>query len=92
VGFGLLTGFCFSLNSLVINYLIVKVNFPSDQLCFDGNLLYGLSLLPLFIYEQVVNDTFKMRDIILINAQQTILLMGIFSFIFALKYGDACSA
>ena len=50
--FGLCTGLSFSLNTLNINYLIQSLKYPTERVTLDGNVLFGLGLIPFFYHYQ----------------------------------------
>jgi len=54
---GVLTGLVFSINTLVVDFGVRKVKYPPDQLPFDGFLMYGLVLIPLFFIEFFSEDS-----------------------------------
>ena len=58
IGFALMTGLMFSLNSLNVKYFLQEYSFPPDQLTYDANLVFGVLLLPFWITEQSKNPEF----------------------------------
>jgi len=50
--FALASGLCFFLNSVAMFYDL-SLGFSPMQMNIDGNFVYGLVLLPFFLYEQI---------------------------------------
>ena len=59
---------------------------------FDGNLLFGLILAPLFIIELINNpDTFTIENCLKSNLSILLVTIAINSFSYAMKYGKGGS-
>lgn len=85
--FSMLTGLLFSINSVNVEYVIQKVGFPASQLNFDGNFLFGLILIPFFLYEMIwspVAPLFTAEDILMVNVSIVCVTVAIVCFSFAM--------
>jgi hypothetical protein len=56
---------------------------------FDGKLPFGVIAICILIYEEINNPMFTTFDLFLINIQQFLVSMGVFTFIYALQNGKA---
>ena len=84
----LLSGLTFSLNTLNIDYIIKKVGFPTNQINVDGNLTYGIVLLPLFIYEMYRPEPmYTFKDILYSNLSILFVYCSTICFTYAIQYG-----
>jgi uncharacterized membrane protein len=84
----MIAGLTFSVNTLNIDYIIKKVGFPTYQINVDGNLTYGLVLLPLFIYEMYKPyPMYTFKDILYTNLSIFFVYCSTICFTFAMKYG-----
>lgn len=82
------TGFLFSLNAFSLYYCITKLDYPVVQLNFDGSILFGLILLPIFLNDWVNNNDEKTKftsdDILYSNLSQFLTIIGVIAFGYAL--------
>jgi len=60
VACALIVGFTFTLNLLTIKMVQDKFNFPPLQLNYDMNLIYGLILLPFFVFDVAKNGLYSL--------------------------------
>ena len=47
------SGLVFSLNTFNVNFVVHDIKFPPFQMYYDGNLLFGIILAPLFVLELI---------------------------------------
>ena len=90
-------GLTFSLNAMNVRYCLDTVGFPPTKTNIDGQLIYGLVLLPVFIYEMCKDEKHKIftsKDIIYANLGIFFVTISIVSGTFAMKYGkpETCQA
>jgi len=90
IGLALGTGFLFSINAININYIIQTIGFSADQLNYDGAFVYGLALIPPYIYESI-NGTFTTKDIVSSNMAQVMVTIAVVFMSYALKYGKGAN-
>ena len=84
----LLTGIGLSINTLNIEYIIQKVGFPTNQITIDGNFIYGLVILPLFLYELNKEvPTYTTAEIVYANLSILCIYLATNCFLHAMKHG-----
>ena len=84
------TGLILSLNTLNVEYCINKVGFPPSQTNIDGQMTYGMVLLPIFIYQMCKDEKYRIftaRDIVMANLSILNVTISITCFTHALKCG-----
>ena len=88
IGYAVLSGAVFSFTTLNINYAVRELGFPADQLNFDGNMLYGLVMLPLYLKHC---GEFSTKDVLMSNANGILSSIAYVFYGFALKYGQGAN-
>jgi drug/metabolite transporter (DMT)-like permease len=92
VTFALVCGLLFSMNTLNVNYIIRDVKFNPDQMNYDGNMLIGAILTPLFVNECIRSPgEFSYDAILKSNMSLCLVNLAIISFSYAMKYGKGAS-
>lgn len=84
----ILVGLTFSLNSVDLHHGM-KVGFSAYQMNSDGNMFFGLMLVPFYAYEVGRNGHYESQDFLLSNLFVFCGFAGIVSLSQALKIGHA---
>ena len=86
--FALGSGLFFFINTMDMFY-DMSIGFTPLQLNIDGNFVYSIALLPLFLYEQINYQTFSASHIGWAFVNVSSVTFGMISMGNAIKYGKA---